>query len=156
MSDENPRDPTTGELDCLAALWEAQEQGSDALKLSEIKNRIATRREQFGEPPPALTTVSTYLRSAAAKRLLDEVRLLDDGSVMPITVARSRGALSATRSPRTAYRPAFSPGAVFHRTFEAIIQAYPPGSRTEALADFARALGLSKEKVDAILGIATG
>ena len=150
MSDEVPQDPTTGEIDCLAVLWDAREQGTLALKLSQITERVTERRKHFGEPPPALTTVSTYLRSAAAKRLLDEVRLLDDGSIMPISGMRSRGALSATRSPRTAYRPVFGPGQVFQRTFEAIIQAYPPGRRGEALGDFAKALGLPKKTIEAI------
>lgn len=151
--DDGPQDPTTGELDCLAVLWDAREQGTRALKLSQISDKITERRKHFGEPAPALTTVSTYLRSAAAKRLLDEVRLLDDGTVMPRSGARSRGALSATRSPRTAYSPAFEPGEVFQRTFEAIIQAYPPGRREEALRDFARAFKLSEEKIAEIQAI---
>lgn len=150
MSDNAPQDPTTGELECLAVLWLAEEQGARALRLSQIRKLIEDRRERFGEPSPALTTVSSYLRGAAAKRLLDEVRLMDDGSVKPLSGVRSRGTLSAARSPRTAYRPMFDPGEVFQRTFEAIIQAYPPSRRMEALIDFAKALGLPDEKIEAI------
>jgi hypothetical protein len=143
MSVEVPQDPSPGELDCLAVMWEAREmEQKEAMKLSEIHERVAKRRREFGETSPALTTVSTYLRSATSKRLLQEVRTDESGNASPFTPLRTRGALSSSRSPRTAYRVPHEPGAVLYRTMQAIIQAYPPGKRLGALADFARAMEL--------------
>jgi predicted transcriptional regulator len=151
MSLEEPQDPTPGELDCLAVLWEARElEQKDAMKLSEIHERVGKRRQEFGEPPPALTTVSTYLRSATSKRLLEEVRRDESGNTTPMVAIRTRGALSSSRSPRTAYKVSHEPGVVLHRTMQAIIQAYPPGKRHQALGDFARAMGLPPKTVEEI------
>jgi len=146
------QEPTTGEIDCLAVIWRAAEQGKPALKLSEIHALVGERRRQFGELPPALTTVSTYLRVALAKRLVVEVRLSDSGQVVPMTGVRTRGALPAARSPRTAYQAAYPPGQVFRRTFEGIVHAYPPGQRPQALLDLALALELSPERIKELTG----
>jgi hypothetical protein len=149
-----PQDPSAGEMDVLAVLWEAREKDlkennprAGTLKLSEIHRLIGDRRGSFGEPPSALTTVSTYLRSATAKRLLKEVRTDDLGRPSQMTGIRTRGALSSTRSPRTAYQVAHEPGVVFQSTMQAIIQSYPPGLRSQALVDFARAMGLPQKTV---------
>jgi hypothetical protein len=153
MSDEVPQDPTTGELDCLAVLWEEQESKGDencAMGLSEIHEGVCKRRAAYGEAPPALTTVSTYLRSALAKQLLREVRRTADGAVMPLTGIRTRGALSASRSPQTAYQARVGPSEVFRPTFEAIIHSYPPAMRIQALFDFAEAMGLSQRTIKEI------
>jgi len=148
MSFEEPQDPTPGELDCLAVMWEAREmEHKEAMKLSEIHERVTKRRQEFGETPPALTTVSTYLRSATSKRLLEEVRTDESGHTSPFSAIRTRGALSSSRSPRTAYRVPHEPGVVLHRTMQAIIQAYPPGKRPQALADFAKAMGLPQKTI---------
>lgn len=130
-------------------LWEAgavQGREDRALKLSDIHNRVCRRREQAGESAPAPTTVSTYLRSAAAKGLLAEVRLVE-GRVRAPGGIRTRGALSGARSPQTAYQAAHAPGAVFRRTFQAIAHTDPPDRRRDALIDFARALGLPPDIV---------
>src|SRR5438132_10434915 len=120
---DTPQDPSPGEMDVLAVLWEAREKDlkennprAGTLKLSDIHEQIKLRRQTFGEPPPALTTVSTYLRSATAKRLLRELRTDEAGRPSPMTAIRTRGALSATRSPRTAYQRAHEPGMVFQST----------------------------------------
>jgi hypothetical protein len=158
MSTGVPQDPTTGELDCLAVLWEEQELKGDqncALRLSEIHERVCKRRAAYGEPPPALTTVSTYLRSALAKQLLVEVRRTDDGKVMPMSGIRTRGALSASRSPQTAYQTRTDPRDVFKPTFEAIIHSYPPGKRLQALSDFAEAMGLPEKTLREIEKLVT-
>ena len=68
---------TTGpELEMLGALW-APETGGEAspepelnqkpLKLSQVCDRIEKRRERFGEPLPAVTTVSSTLRKTGAR-----------------------------------------------------------------------------------------
>ena len=149
-----PQDPSAGEMDVLAVLWEAREKDqkennprAGTLKLSEIHKLIEQRRQSFGEPPSALTTVSTYLRSATAKRLLKEVRTDDSGRPAPMAAVRTRGALSSTRSPRTAYQVAFEPGVVFRSTMQAIVQTYPLGLRHQALVDFARAMGLPQKTI---------
>ncbi len=155
--EEAPLHPSPGEMDVLAVLWEAREKDlqennarAGTRKLSEIHQRIDVRRQSFGEPPAALTTVSTYLRSGTAKGLLREVRTDDAGKPAAMTAIRTRGALLAARSPRTAYQVAHEPGIVFQSTMQAIIQAYPPGQRHQALADFARAMGLSQRTIKEI------
>jgi hypothetical protein len=158
-----PQDPSAGEMDVLAVLWEARENDAKennpragTLKLSDIHKQIEVRRRSFGEPASALTTVSTYLRSATAKRLLKEVRTDDLGRPAPMAAIRTRGALSSTRSPRTAYQVAHEPGVVFHSTMQAIIQAYPPGMRHQALVDFARAMGLPQKAVKEVEKLIAG
>jgi predicted transcriptional regulator len=151
MLPDASQEPNTGEIDCLAVLWEARAQDpARVMKLSEIHEKVAQRRQEFGEPPPALTTVSTYLRSALAKRLLVETRLDDQGKATPLVAVRTRGALSSSRSPKTAYRPAYEPGEVFRSTFQAIASSYPQSKRNQALVDFARAMDLPAETVKKI------
>jgi hypothetical protein len=144
-------------MDVLAVLWEARENDAKennpragTLKLSDIHKLIEVRRRSFGEPPSALTTVSTYLRSATSKRLLKEVRTDDSGMPAPMPAVRTRGALSTSRSPRTAYQVAHEPGVVFQSTMQAIIQTYPPGLRHQALVDFAKAMGLPQKTIKEI------
>jgi hypothetical protein len=150
-------------MDVLAVLWAAREQDrkennprAGTLKLAEIHKRIEKRRESFGEPAAALTTVSTYLRSATAKRLLKEMRTDDEGRPAPMAAIRTRGALSSTRSPRTAYQVAYEPGVVFQSTMRAIIHAYPPDLRSQALADFARAMGLAPKIIKEVEKLISG
>jgi hypothetical protein len=158
-----PQDPSPGEMDVLAVLWEARERDlkegnprAGTLKLADIHEQIKVRRQMFGEPPPALTTVSTYLRSATSKRLLRELRTDQEGRPSPLTAIRTRGALSAARSPRTAYQVAHEPGIVFRSTMQAIIQAYPPGQRAQALVDFARAMGLPQKTLKEVEKLIAG
>lgn len=149
MGDQDPLPPpTSGELDCLAVLWEAEDQGQRALRLSEIHGRLGARREELGEAPPALTTVSTYVRSMVTKGLLNEVVLTNSGRPVEAPRIRVRGMLTPkTRSPHNAYQAAFDPGRVLAQTFRALVSSYPPGRRHQALLDFARALGVSTRTV---------
>src|SRR5436190_24072535 len=110
--------PSAGEMDCLAVLWAAHAHGEEALKLSEIHDRVGQRRLEFGEAPPAPTTVSTYLRSLLAKRLVQDVLKPEPGEAVaeadapatPVRTRSGRGILPPTRSPRTAYQAVESPG----------------------------------------------
>jgi len=155
-----PNSANSGELSILVTLWQAEVEAKlkgeaveeVALKLSEIHARLAQQRRSRGEPELALTTVSTYLRSAVGKRLLEEVRRLQSGDIrMP-----ARGTTAATRSPQTAYRPGpnVTPYQVFAATFQDIVAAYPEGDpdagdrRAQAIGDFARAAGIPEETVE--------
>jgi hypothetical protein len=158
-----PQDPSAGEMDVLAVLWEARENDekennprAGTLRLSEIHKLVDLRRQSFGEPPSALTTVSTYLRSATAKRLLREVRTDDLGRPAQVPAIRTRGALGSARSPRTAYQVVHEPGVVCRSTMQAIFQAYPPGLRNQALVDFARAMGLPQRTIKEVEKLMAG
>jgi predicted transcriptional regulator len=152
--DDSPQDPSPGEMDVLAVLWDVRQNDlkennprAGTLRLSDVYERVKKRREAFGEPASALTTVSTYLRSATAKRLLKELRTDTEGRPSPMVAVRTRGALSSTRSPRTAYQVIHDPGVVFQNTMRAIIQTYPTDQQHQALVDFARAMGLSQKLI---------
>jgi GAF domain-containing protein len=142
MGGDPGTDLSPGELDCLAVLWHAREEGIPALKLAEIHRRVIERRQRAGEAPPALTTVSTYLRTLAAKRLLQEVTVDGDGPGRPQAYPRARRLAPATRSPKTGYRVVCEPGDVLQKTFKALADAYPPSQRSRVLADFTSALQL--------------
>ena len=138
--------PTDGELECLKVLWAANK----PLKLSEIREGIARNRSEVGLPPLALTTVSTNLRRALYKSLLEEMRRLPSGEVYK----HRKTVFSAQRSSRTAYLPAHSPSEVFAQTFQAMIEAYPADQRQQAVLDVAKAAGMSQEflaQLDALL-----
>jgi hypothetical protein len=133
---------SAGELDCLVVLWQEAELGVEALRLSEILELISKRRSLDGEPEPALTTVSTYLRSAVAKGLLEEVRLDHAGKLTRLKADSSRGVLSKTRSPNTAHRAAVSASDAFRQTLLAITKSYPEKERLTLLVDIAQVLGV--------------
>jgi hypothetical protein len=139
---------SAGELDCLATLWEAHATGEPALKLSEIHDRIGKRRARTGEASPALTTVSSYLRTLLLKGFVKEVIIEDTAAGTPGAVRTRgvRGVLPPTRSPRTGYQAAQEPGAVLAQTFKTLADAYPPEQRLQALVDFARALELPEDQ----------
>jgi predicted transcriptional regulator len=133
--------PNAGELDVLGVLWEEETQGARPLKLSEIHARVCARRDHHNDPLPALTTVSTHLRALVAKGLIREMMASQPTSSRSM---RTRGMLTpATRSPLTGYQVIHSPGEVLARTMHGLIFSYPPQQRVEALADFAKVLGLS-------------
>ncbi len=115
------------------------------MRLSELHRAIIHRRRGNSEPEPALTTVSTYLRNAVAKGLLQEVRISKDGKTVSKANKSDRGALAPTRSPNTAYRAAMTPREVFHSTITAIAAAYPSDKRLGLLADVASALEVPKQ-----------
>ncbi len=125
----------------LSVLWDVKE--GEALKLSEVHRRLSERRAHYGEPAPALTSVSSTLRAAVARGLLTEMRLIGG---TPVEVSRGgRAMLHATRSPHTAYVAAHAPGAVLLPVFRTLTEAYPPALRSQALLDMARALDLPED-----------
>src|SRR5262245_40675977 len=91
--------PNAGELDVYSVLW-AERLGEDRpLRLSEVHERVKERRRGFGEPEPALTTISTHLRALVHKGLAEETLA---GVARPGPGPRVRGGLTPpTRSPRT-------------------------------------------------------
>jgi predicted transcriptional regulator len=140
--------PNAGELDVLAVLWEEGRGTNYSLQLSEVYRRVCARRRKYQEAEPALTTVSTHLRSLTAKGLLEEVTAARPGAAQPATgraVVRVRGAYRPpTRSPLTSYRALHEPGSVLAATYYGLAEAYPPDRRLDALLDFATALELSE------------
>ena len=137
--------PSAGELDCLVVLWQATQSGNEALSLSKILDLISEKRSLAGEPVPALTTVSTYLRSGVSKGLLEEVRLDRNGQVTRPPTGAARGALAKTRSPNTAYRAAVSASEAFCDTLAAVAASYPKEHRLWLLIDVANVLGIPKK-----------
>lgn len=136
--------PNAGELDVLGVLWEERMQGGKALKLSEIHRRVGERRLIHQDPLPALTTVSTHLRSLLAKGLIQEVHASLPTS--PRSPVRTRGMLTPpTRSPLTGYQALHAPGEVLFRTMRGLTVSYPAEQRVDALLDFASVIGLSAE-----------
>jgi predicted transcriptional regulator len=139
--------PSAGELDVLGVLWEEQLLENRPLKLSEIHKRVCLRRLEQSDPEPALTTVSTHLRSLLAKGLIQEVLAPSRSSPRPNV--RTRGMLTpSTRSPLTGYLALYPPGDVLLRTMHGLIVSYPVPQRVESLLDFGRALGLSKKNTE--------
>jgi hypothetical protein len=134
--------PNAGELDVYSVLWAERLGANRSLQLSEVYRRVCERRRQFGEPEPALTTVSTHLRALVRKALAEEV--LGSSGSAPRSGVRTRGGLTPpTRSPLTSYRALHTPGEVLLTTYRGLAATYP--NKADALIDFARAVGLSPE-----------
>jgi hypothetical protein len=138
--------PSLTEIEYLAALWGAQEEGIPALKSSDIQQRVSRRREQRSEAAHAGSTASTILRNATRKGLLEEVSLQPLG-VAGKSLKRATSGKPRTRSPLTAYRPSYTPTQVFEQLFRTISFAYPPKKRVLLLLDVARALDLPRKTV---------
>jgi hypothetical protein len=79
------------------------------------------------------------------KGLFEEVRLDASGNLVPRHFNSSRGALSRTRSPKTAYRAAVTPTEAFRSTIEAIAQSYPSNKSLQLLVDVAVDLRLPEK-----------
>jgi hypothetical protein len=154
--------PQAGEIECLAVLWQAHADGETALRLSEIHRRIGKRRADSQEsPPPALTTVSTQLRSLASKGLIQEVVVDSTGKTPGTPRVRTGGLLTPpTRSPLTGYRASYEPGEVLLQTYRGLARVYPKDGVLRALADFARAIDVpgqpfaNNEKQQSLLEVA--
>jgi hypothetical protein len=140
--------PNAGELDVLAVLWQEAEGEGRLLQLSEVYRRVCERRRRYGEPEPALTTVSTHLRKLAVEKgLIEEVVPARGGGPAAAAGApiRTRGSYRPpTRSPLTSYRARHGPAEVLRSTLYGLAEAYPPTAqrRLDALLDFAQVLGL--------------
>jgi hypothetical protein len=161
MSREKPEEiatPTPAEIECVATLWtkqvEVESQGlpasAAAMKLSSVRNAIIEGRRREGDhSEPALTTVSTNLRSCAYKGFIKEVRLSLQGEVTDLFMGGMRGAFGARSSPQTAYLAAKTPGELLEPAFKALARAYPESQRQlTALIDFAKVLSLPPEIVE--------
>jgi predicted transcriptional regulator len=149
---DQPSQPSWSELDILAAVWEAASEGGVPVRLSEIHKRVINRRAAKNEPEPAITTVSTQLRSLVAKRLLEEVKII--GPSGEVGAAARSMTRPPSRSPLTGYRPVHGPGTILEQTFKDLASAYPDQIRYQALLDFARALELPKgtlKKIEKLL-----
>ena len=139
--------PSPSELDCLAVVWQSKhEENLTSLRLGEIHRRVAALRTRLGQPEPALTTVSTQVRTLVAKGLLREVLAKEAGPIsgQPIRVIRKRGMLDSGGRSTSGYEASYEPGEVLSATFRALASAYPVQKRHEALLDFARALDMPK------------
>lgn len=146
--------PSAGELEILAALWQAVAEGARALRLSEVRELLLARHGSAREP----STISTQLRSLLAKGWLEQVGLSLGEPAMTRArgLVRTRGAVRnaaagvPTRSPFTAYRPRFPPTEALQPMLQQLVSAYPETERPRLLIEVARALGLSPETVAAI------
>ena len=140
--------PNSGELDALAVLWAEQTGSNQPLGLSEVHRLVCERRSRFGEPNPAYTTVSTYLRKLVGKGLIREL------SVHSEETSEREVLRPTTRSPHTAYQSIYGPAEVLGSTFRALADAYPPERRLNSIIDFANANGISAQvisKMEALL-----
>jgi hypothetical protein len=113
-------------------LWSAEEDAAlaqpalpRAHKPQQIRELLLAHREQRGEDilDPKVTTVSTMLRSMVEKRLLREVRLLPNGTML--VYSPGGGLLRGNRSPHTAYQTAFPPEVVLGPFLADIVQLFP-------------------------------
>ncbi|MCI0637477.1 MAG: hypothetical protein L0Y72_22385 [Gemmataceae bacterium] len=137
--------PTGPELEILTVIW-GQPEENLPLKLGQIYDLVKERRERFGEPAPAITTVSSTLRSAVARGLLTELRLTG-GEAVPVSPVRVRGTLHPTRSPQTAYKHAADPAVALRPMLKILADAFPEKDRAQGLIEFARALQLPEKTV---------
>jgi len=136
--------PTGAELEVMAVLWEIS--AHEALKLSQIHQRIQQRRKEYKEPLPALTTISSTLRRMVTKGLLTEVRL-QNGQVTKVLQSESRSTLFPIKSPQTAYQAACKPGEAMSHLFRILVNSYPTNQRYTALLDVAEVLGLDQDAI---------
>lgn len=145
VSKKRPEDeldaPSTGELDVLGVLWAERCGENRPLQLSEVHARVSRRRVEFGEPVPALTTVSTHLRNLVEKKLIQEVVR---GGAPAGPRPRTRGGMTPpTRSPLTSYQALHEPGLVLRSTLCGLAAAYPDDARLQILVDLAQALDVT-------------
>lgn len=134
--------PTGAELEVMAVLWEISDH--EALKLSQIHQRIQQRRKEHSEPLPALTTISTILRKMVTRGLLIEVRL-QNGQVTRVLQSERRSTLFPVKSPQTAYQVACKPKEAVSHLFRILVNSYPTSQRYAALLDVAEVLGLDQD-----------
>jgi len=152
--ENGPQAPAGGELEVLGVLWQAEADGAQALRLSEVRDLLHARHGRAPEP----STVSSQLRKLFRRGLIEEVGI----SLGLPAVSRVRGVVETraavrggghsvpTRSPFTAYRPKLSPGEALRPLLQQLVNAYPAAARTRVLVDVARVLGLAAETIVAI------
>jgi len=138
---------TPSELDLLAAFWNKDTGTQDRpLKLADLHKAVAARRANHGEAEPAITTISTQLRSLILKGLVRDAAQPESHE------GGTRGILTpATRSSGTGgYVHTQSQAQVLADTFKGLASLYPNDQRHEAVLDFIRALELSPEQLRVI------
>ena len=92
-----------------------------------------------------MTTVSSALRSAHAKGLLREVRVVE-GKVHAAPAA-GRGGLVATRSPQTAYQAAVSAADVLLPELRQLVELCPEEERKSLLKELLPSFGVAEADV---------
>ncbi len=133
--------PNGQELEILTLLW-TQPEEKLPLKLGQIYDLVKERRQAYGEAAPAITTISSTLRSALARGILKAIRLTG-GQKVELEPTATRSTLHASRSPQTGYKPAASPSETLTPMLEILAEAYGENGKAQALLDFAKALQFS-------------
>lgn len=129
--------PSTSELEALGVLWQEQLGTNHPLPLSEVHHRICEKRGKGDFP--ALSTVSSQLRSLLVKKWIEETTLAGSSPIATRGPIRTRGASSVPqRSPFTSYRVRHSPKTAMSSIFAELISVYPDGF--DILVDVASAL----------------
>jgi hypothetical protein len=105
---------------------------------------VCDRRAAFGDPEPAVTTVSTHLRALLAKKLICAV----DARAVGARRERMRGMLTpAQRSPHTAYVAARTPEEVLKGTLRGIVSAVPCEDRFRVILLIAEVTGAPRSVI---------
>lgn len=152
---ENPEDlasqaqpeiqpPSEAEFQVLSALW----QHDSAIGLGDICQTIGERYSQAGMPPPATTTVSTYIT-----RLMNKGLVRARSQAGPPTPGSVRLLSRAPRTkPKTSlYETTCRPSDLIAGTFDTLVHAYPPAHRgTRPLLDLIGVMELPPERVAAL------
>ena len=150
MSSASINPPTPAELEILQLLWPLSD--SEAKRLSDVHRMVVEYRQGHHQPEPAITTVSSALRSALAKGLLREVRLVG-GTAKPAPATMTRG-LVASRSPQTAYQAAVKAEEILQPQITQLIELCPEGERKALLLMLLAAFGVPEDaakKIEVIL-----
>lgn len=143
-------------IDICAVLWHAAAADTPALKVSEIHELVVQRCKRLGKEPPAPSTLAGYLRSLVDWKYLKPVQIeehLQTKKLEPLPVrvrAIVRGAVPPPRSPNTGYQAVAKPGEVLAPVFRALVDAYPPAQRREALLVLARIMDLSQADLESV------
>jgi hypothetical protein len=135
-------------VDICSVLWDAGSRDMPAMKLSEIHELAAARCQRLGKEPPALTTVSGYLRNLVEKGVLRQVEITESMSLEApqVRVRGVRGESPPRRSPNTGYQAVAGPQELLQPLFKDLADAFPSKDRLRALIDFARALELPEDQ----------
>lgn len=144
-------------VDICAVLWDAAARSTPALKLSEVYELVSARCTRLGKEPPAMTTVSGYLRALVEDGVLKQVEIAETVSLKgpAIRVRGISGDQPRTRSPNTGYQVLAKPSEMLGPLFKDLADAYPTGQRLQALLDFVTAVDLPEdERTSALVELA--
>jgi hypothetical protein len=122
--------------------------GGRGVRLSDVHRGVMKRREQLGGSLPALTTISTQLRTLKSKGLIRETTI---GAAADEPERKRRGMLTpTTRSPLTGYRTAYPPEVVLGPTFRELATAFPAGHRAACVLRCVLASGYDQKTAAAV------